>query len=286
MSVNMSVGNKIFVLFMMTVFLSCFSVYGQEELLKASKTKKGGFYFYWGYNRTAYTKSNLRLVGEGYDFTMKNLRAHDSPERFKPSVYFNPKKITIPQFNVRFGYFFKDNWSLSLGYDHMKYIMNNYQLVNLYGHIDEGVSDQWSGDYRGEVMVTSDKFIHYENSDGLNYMRLELSRYQQLVSLGENNWLRVNAHLGVSSGFILSFNDFNFGNQFDRRTVSVSGYGISLSGGFRFDFFNRFFLQTNVVGGMIHQTKVKTRPNDDYSHAKQIFGFAASETVLGFAWKF
>jgi hypothetical protein len=164
--------------------------------------------------------------------------------------------------------------------------MDNKQLINLYGHIDEGISDQWSGDYNGEVMRTNNKFIHYENSDGLNYMRVELSRYFELISFGQNNWLRINTELGVSSGFMLSFNDFNFGNQYDRRTVSISGYGLSMSGGFRFYFFNRVFIQTNVVGGMIHQTKVKTRPNDDYSHAKQIFGFAATETVLGVAWKF
>lgn len=282
----MSLSYKVIFLLFLTVVSSSLSVLSQEKLLKVPKTKKGSYYFYWGYNRSAYTKSNLRCIGEGYDFTMENLKAHDNPERFNPNVYFNPKKLTIPQFNVRFGYFFKDNWSLSLGYDHMKYVMNNNQLVNLYGHIDEGISDQWSGDYTGEEMKTNEKFIHYENSDGLNYMRLELSRYQQLVSVGENNWLRINAQLGMSSGFILSFNDFNFGNQFDRRTISISGYGISLSGGFRLDFFDSFFLQTNVVGGMIHQTKVKTRPNDDFSHARQFFGFTASETVLGFAWKF
>lgn len=266
-----------------TLFVSSLSVVGQGF---TPKTTKGSFYFYWGYNRAAFTKSNLRCVGDGYDFTMKNLKASDNPERFDAKVYFNPKKITIPQFNVRFGIFIKDNWSLSLGYDHMKYVMDNNQLINLSGHIDEGISDQWSGDYDGESMRTNNKFIHYENSDGLNYMRIELSRYHQLASFGKNSWLRVNSQLGISSGFILSFNDFNFGNQYDRRTVSISGYGVSLSGGFRLDFFNRFFIQTNVVGGMIHQTRVKTRPSDDNSYAKQIFGFVASETVLGYAWRF
>lgn len=283
MKAKVSVLSRVFLLFIITVLLSSLPVFSQG---KTPKTTKGSFYLYWGYNRTTYTKSSLRCIGEGYDFIMKNLNASDNPERFNPNVYFNPKKVTIPQFNVRFGYFFKDKWSLSIGYDHMKYIMDNNQLVNLYGHVDEGVSDQWSGDYEGETMRTNNKFIHYENSDGLNYMRIELSRYFQLATVGEKNWLRVNTQLGVSSGFILSFNDFNFGNQFDRKTVSISGYGASISGGFRFDFFNRFFIQTNVVGGMIHQTKVKTRPNDDYSHAKQIFGFVGSETVLGFAWRF
>lgn len=256
--------------------------FSQEE---NSKTTKDSYYVYWGYNRSAYTKSNLRCIGKGYDFTMNNLRAKDNPEKFDPKVYFNPGKLTIPQFNIRFGYFFKDNWSVSIGYDHMKYVMNNNQWVSLYGHIDEGISDQWSGDYNGEVVQTNNKFIHYENSDGLNYIRAELTNYHQWAAFGENNWLRINSQIGISTGFILSFNDFNFGNEFDRKTISMSGYGVSLSGGVRIDFFNRLFIQSNLVGGMLHQLKVKTRPTDKFSNAKQIFGYTAFETVLGYAWK-
>lgn len=274
---------KIVIIFVTIVILPIVNVFSQDI---NPQTKKNSFYVYWGYNRSSYTKSSLRCIGQGYDFTMKNLKASDNPEKFNPLVYFNPKMVTIPQFNVRLGFFIKDNWSLSFGYDHMKYVMNNNQLVNLHGHIDDAISDQWRGDYYGETVRTNNKFIHYENSDGLNYIRIELSNYRQLASFGENDWFRISSQLGLSSGFILSFNDFNFGNQFDRKTISISGYGLSLSGGVRLDFFNRFFLQSNLVGGMIHQLKVRTRPNDKASFAKQVFGFAASETVLGYAWKF
>ena len=53
---------------------------------------KNQFYLYWGYNRSAYTKSDLTCVGRGYNFTMNDLEASDNPERFTPKVYFNPKK--------------------------------------------------------------------------------------------------------------------------------------------------------------------------------------------------
>ncbi|PKR79629.1 hypothetical protein CW751_14145 [Brumimicrobium salinarum] len=56
-----------------------------------NQTDKGGFYFYWGYNRSAYTKSDLRLIGTGYDFTMKNMTASDNPEKLS-STYLNIKK--------------------------------------------------------------------------------------------------------------------------------------------------------------------------------------------------
>lgn len=83
--------------------------------------------------------------------------------------------------------------------------MNNNQTVNLYGNIDKGVSEEWSGNFNGEEKLTNNKFIHYENSDGLNYMRIELSRYHELISVGENKWFRINTQLGLSTGFFVVF---------------------------------------------------------------------------------
>lgn len=250
-----------------------------------NQTDKGGFYIYWGYNRSTYTKSDLHLIGRGYDFTMKGLTASDNPEKLS-STYLNIQKITIPQFNVRMGYFFKDNWALTVGYDHMKYVMNHPQDVIIDGYVEPGLSDLWSGQYDNELSPTQYDDIHYENSDGLNYIRFELARYFNLLSLGKNDWFRIRAQAAVSTGMILSFNDFNFANQFTRKTISVSGYGVSLHPGLRFEFFNHIFLQTNGAAGFIHQVKVRNRPDIKSAVAKQRFGYLASEIVLGYTWRF
>ena len=250
-----------------------------------NQADKGGFYFYWGYNRSAYTTSDLHIVGQGYDFTMKDMTASDNPERLS-SKYLDIKKLTIPQFNLRLGYFFKDKWSLSLGYDHMKYVMDHPQDIILNGHIDPEISNLWSGDYNDQLSATNYDDIHYENSDGLNYIRVELARYFDLISVGENNWFRVRAQAAAAAGIILSFNDLNFANQFDRKTISVSGYGISVHPGLRLEFFNHIFLQTNFSAGFIHQVKVRTRPEDKGSYADQRFGYIDSELVLGYTWRF
>src|SRR5690554_2824776 len=199
---------------------------------------KGGFYLYWGYNRSAYTKSDLHLVGEGYDFTMKDMKAEDNWER-NPEAYFDITKITVPQFNIRLGYFFKDKWAITLGYDHMKYLMSHEQEVTLDGYIEPGISDLWGGQYNKKKSMTNYDDIHYENSNGLNYIRVELARYFDLFSLGDNNWFRVRAQAAAATGIILSYNDFNFGGQFDRKTISVSGYGLSLHPGLRLEFLDR-----------------------------------------------
>jgi hypothetical protein len=247
---------------------------------------KNQFYVYWGYNRSAYTQSDLTCVGQGYNFTMNDLQASDNPERFNPKVYFDPKKITIPQFNVRMGYFFNDHWGVSLGYDHMKYVMNNNQRIFLTGHIDEELGAEWSGNYQNDEQLTNNTFIHYENSDGLNYIRAELVRTDRLLALGKNDWFQLESQLGLSTGFILSFNDFNFAGKHDRRTISASGFGLSVHPGIRALFINHIFVQFNMGAGFINQTKVITRPNDRGSFAFQKFGYISSELVFGYRWLF
>lgn len=273
---------KSFLLIGIGILLSLDSSTFAQDL---NQTDKGGFYFYWGYNRSAYTKSDLHLVGEGYDFTMKNMTASDNPQKLSMD-YLDIKKITIPQFNLRLGYFFKDKWALTLGYDHMKYLMDHPQQVTLDGHVNPGISEFWSGNYDNQLVTSDYDHIHYENSDGLNYIRAELARYFDLLSVGKNNWLRVRAQAAVATGIILSYNDLNFNGQFDRRTISVSGYGVSLHPGLRVEFFNHIFLQTNFSAGFMHQVKVRTRPEDKGSYGKQRFGYIASDLVLGYTWRF
>lgn len=258
----------------------------QETSFESSFSEKGSFYFYWGYNRSAYTKSNLTLVGPGYNFTLNDLSASDNPELFNPKVYFNPRKITIPQFNIRMGYYFGDHWGVSLGYDHIKYVMDNNQTISLTGHIDEELGATWSGNYQSQPATTNAKFIHYENSDGLNYMRLSAMRVDHILSCGKNNWFKLDWQVGVSSGFILSFNDFNFAGQFDRRTVSISGLGVSVHPAIRAVFLDHLFLQFDLGAGFINQTRVKTRPDSNEDYAFQNFGYLSTDFVFGYKWRF
>ena len=284
MKKNLFTKSKIVWSTLFMLMIQLFAIH--SEVLSQSEegySSKNQFYVYWGYNRSAYTKSNLTCVGDGYNFTMNDLQASDNPERFNPKVYFNPKKVTIPQFNVRMGYFFNDHWGISLGYDHMKYVMNNNQRISLTGHIDEEIGAEWSGNYQNEELLTNTTFIHYENSDGLNYIRVALNRVDRLLSYGKNDWFQLESQLSISSGFILSFNDFNFAGQFDRKTISISGYGISVHPGLRALFLNHFFIQGNLAAGFIHQMKVQTRPNDKNSFAFQRFGYVSPELVFG--WK-
>ena len=256
---------------------------GQYKRKKNKVSYASGTLFgYWGYNRSGYTKSNMRFAGPGYDFTLKGARAYDNPEKFNASVYFNPNKSTIPQFNVRLGYYFKDNWAFSFGYDHMKYIFADGNNVSLSGTISEDVNAEWSGVYNAEPVITNRNTFHYENSDGLNYLRFELTRTDQWLTVGANDWFAISSNVGLSTGGILSFNDFTFAGEKNVRTISLSGYALSLHLGPRFEFFRHFFIQPNLGGGFMHQVKVRTRPNDPSAYARQAYGYFEFDTVVGF----
>lgn len=264
----------------------CFLMFLSPSIAQRNSRKKaknsyaqGTFYAYWGYNRSAYTKSNMRFVGNDYDFTLKNVTASDNPYPLDLSVYLSPTKITIPQFNIRAGYYFWNNWDLSIGYEHMKYIFNDKNEVLLDGYIGDNVDENWSGYYANEPVVTNRKQFHYENSDGLNYINLRLTRTDQWYSSNSKNF-SFNTLMGVGAGSILSFNDFNFGGEFTRRTISMSGYGLSGSLGLRFDFFKHVFIQSNVIGGFNQQIKVKNRPDSD-AYTSQKYGFIMFDTSIG-----
>ena len=251
-----------------------------QQGIEIASFPEGTLFGYWGYNRAGFTKSNIRFVGPGYDFTMAGAVAYDRPEEFG-ARYFDPSRFTVPQFNARIGYYFKDHWAISFGYDHMKYIFADNNQVSLSGTIDPSVNAEWSGTYNAEPVVTDINNFHYENSDGLNYLRFELTRTDMLIKAGNNDWFAISTNAGIGLGGILSYNDFTFAGQKDVRTISMSGYGLSGHLGVRFEFFRHIFLQTSFGGGFMHQVKVRTRPNDPSSFARHAFGYMEMNGVIG-----
>jgi len=41
---------------------------------------KGKAYFYWGGNRTKYSKSDIQFEGKNYNFTLQDVNAKDKPK--------------------------------------------------------------------------------------------------------------------------------------------------------------------------------------------------------------
>jgi hypothetical protein len=267
------------ILFLLSSLLS----FSQEKAPKVSN-EKGSFYLSWGYNRSSYSKSDLQIVGDGYNLKFHGITASDRPHKFDFDTYFNPKSFTVPQFNVRAGYYFMDKYSVSVGYDHMKYVTNAPQSVSITGFVesDKGYNGL-SGNYDHTPYSFEEDDLHYENSDGLNYFRFQVERTDQWYKTKKRGWFAFNTLYGIAGGFLLTFNDLNFGDLHTRKRISISGWGMSGMVGLRADFFNHLFIQADFIAGFHHLTHVKTRHDTD-DYARQFYGFVSGNVSIGTIW--
>ena len=106
--------------------------FAQDTEVK-NNSKKGSFYAYWGWNNAMYSNSDISFKGVNYDFTLYDVAAKDRQSPFAFDTYF--LSVTIPQYNLRLGYYLNEKYHITLGVDHMKYVMRAYQNATISGTI-------------------------------------------------------------------------------------------------------------------------------------------------------
>ena len=266
--------------YLVLLFLFCLQpAFGQNySYKKKQSTQRGAVYFFWGYNRSIYSKSNINFTGDGYDFTIHKAKAHDNPDR-NIKTYFNPKTISVPQFNIRLGYYYKPQWDISLGYDHMKYVMTDNQQAKLSGSISDSINSVLSGDFDNEIYKITPQAIHYENSNGLNYISVQLSHTKRIYRTKSRKIL-VQRRLGLGLGGVVTQTDFNWDGQIYNTDLKLTGAGASLHTGLRLDFYNRFFLQSNWSTGFIYLPRLQTIAGTN-NYAKHHFVYADWQLLGG-----
>ena len=238
--------------------------------------KKGKLYFYWGWNRGAYSKSDIRFKGKDYGFTLSDVVAKDRQTKFSVDSYLNPGNITLPQFNARIGYFFKNNWDISIGTDHMKYVVQTRQTVNISGNINDS-SSPYSGFYKNDEILLAEDFLSFEHSDGLNFVSAEIKRFDNILDL---NKVQVNITEGFGLGFLLPRTNTSILDKERYDEFHLSGYGISSMIGLNLSFFEKFFIQTELKGGYINMPDIRTT-NSKADSASQSFFFREITLLFG-----
>lgn len=251
---------------------------GQETVNISSDSKKGKLYFYWGWNTAQYSSSDIEFKGKDHNFVLKNVKSHDHDLRWKVSEHLNPGRLTIPQFNFRVGYFLNDHWDISIGTDHMKYVINDLQTVKISGFI-ESTGSVYDGVYNNdEIVIDQESFLEFEHTDGLNYVNVGLRRNDKLVSL--TNFADLNLLVGVNAGVLIPKTNSNLLNKGTNDEFHLSGYGIGATGGLNLTLFNVFFIQTELKTGYINLPSIITTPiNTD--RGKQDFLFSQWNVVFG-----
>lgn len=274
---------KILLITLFFVSTFCFS---QDSLqTKYTAHNKGKFFVYWGGNRESYSKSDISFSGNGYDFTVENATASDKPKGWHID-YFNPARMTIPQTNFRLGYFISDKYAVSVGVDHMKYVMNQNQTAKINGYINLPNNDPaaiYNGIYTGNPKVLTEDFLTFEHTDGLNYVNLEVARYDDLskyIGLLNTDKFQINLLEGIGAGVLYPKTNAKVLSKTRYDDFHISGYGLSAKVGLNFTFFKHFFLQTELKGGFIEMNDAKTT-FDDADKARHHFWFLQRIITVG-----
>jgi len=251
-----------------------------QEPIEEKVTNKGKFYVYWGWNRGTYSDSDIRFKGENYDFTLSDVTANDRPTEFGFNPYFRLDRITIPQTNYRIGYFFKENYTVSIGVDHMKYVMNADQNVKINGTINTGST--FDKVYTGENIKLIEDFLTFEHTDGLNYINVEVKRFDDfsyLFGLNSKN-LQINLTEGIGMGFLFPKSNTKLLNKERYDDFHVAGWGVSASVGLNITFLKHFFIQSDFKAGYINMSNIRTTKSASDS-ASQSFSFLENTLVFG-----
>jgi len=241
------------------------------------KTKnKGKFYFYWGWNKSQYNYSDITFKGDDYDFTLSNVGAKDRQTQWDSDVYMNPTNMTIPQTVGRIGYYFHDHWNISIGVDHMKYVMVSQQFATIDGYIDlQDPVSEFNGVYDNAPIYIDEDFLEFEHTDGLNYVNMEISRVDNLGDYLKWNSKKIQLNILESFGIGVLYPKTNTTLLSKERydEYHFSGFGLSLKGGINLTLFDHFFVQAELKTGYLNMPNIRTTPSTADSASQEFFFF-------------
>jgi hypothetical protein len=232
--------------------------YGQPQPAP-EKTSQGRLYIYWGWNRGWFSNSDIRFKGSNYNFLLKDVVAKDRQSPFDADLYLNPARMSIPQTNFRIGYFLTDHWNISMGVDHMKYVMQQNQNVGITGYIQD-TETPYNNIYNNNKIILTSDFLTFEHTNGLNYVNVESRRSDQWFSsrrTGIAN-ISISTTAGAGAGILYPRTDTKLLGYKRYDEFHVAGYGLAAILGINVTFWNIFFLQTEVKGGFINMPDIRT----------------------------
>jgi hypothetical protein len=278
---------KTFLYSILLILFISINTFAQNDPTKKERYtahNKGKFTVSWGGNRDYFTDSDITFKGDNYNFTIDNATAHDKPKGWHID-YVNPARMTIPQTNFKLGYYISDKYMISIGLDHMKYVMTQNQTANMSGEINYPLtnpSSQFNGIYNGDPTVMTEDFLMFEHTDGLNYINTEFSRQDDISSwfgIKNTDKFQVNINEGVGIGILYPKTNTTLMGQERHDDFHVSGFGSSLRAGINLTVFKYFTVEGSLKGGYINMPDIRTTKSSADT-ASQHFFFA--ETMISF----
>jgi len=263
----------------------CSTLFSQEKEIcdcpSQTKVGKGTLYLSWGYNRDWYSKSDIHfknLSGEYnpttgnydyYDFTIRNATARDH-SGFDNMLHTD---LSIPQYNYRLGYFFNNKYDLGieLNFDHAKYIMRDWQTLHVEGQIfGEAINK--------DTLISPDNFLHFEHSDGANFLMLNIMKRQRLF-VTKNKKIWVSGIVKVGAGPVIPRTQVTLFGQDLNNCFHIAGWCAGMEAGLRFDLFKYIYVEYTGKGLYADYRNVLVLGSGRANHH---FWAAENILVLGF----
>nr|MBA3971987.1 hypothetical protein [Bacteroidota bacterium] len=166
--------------------------------------------------------------------------------------------LTIPQYVYRLGYFFNDKYGIEINFDHVKYVMNDYQTLRVKGTIHGKYIDK-------DTTISPVDFLRFEHTDGANFLMLNFMRRLQLFQ-SKNNKHKLSAIGKIGGGIVIPRTDVTlFGNRVDNR-FHIAGYCAGTEVGIRYEAYKYFFMEYTGKGVFANYTKVLTVGSGEAHH--------------------
>ena len=263
---------RILSLLFLGVFANNASAQETPNPIKYTAHNKGKFYVFWGGNRESFSKSDIHFKGDNYDFTVIDAIADDKPKGWHAD-YVNPGRMTIPQTNFRMGYFINDHYNISLGLDHMKYVMRQDQIAKVTGTINlpsSEIGSMYNGVFNNTPVnfLTNysdydigSPFLTFEHTDGLNYINSEISRvddFSKLFGITNTDKIQINLTEGFGAGLLYPKTNSKVLGKERHDDFHFSGFGVSAKVGINVTVFKHFFVQGELKGGYINMNDIRT----------------------------
>lgn len=262
----------------LALFVFCFicniSFAQKEKIFK-------GMYFQWGYNKEWYTRSNIRFkLSNGDDFTLVMAKAHDKPDM--DAIYKDPLEISIPQYNYRMGFYLNSTHTkaVELNFDHIKYVVTDYQNVKMRGRINGAT-------YNKDTILDPDKFLHLEHTDGGNLLHVNYVQQKTLKMNAAKTRPLVNLIWKVGAGINIPRTDFTYHGDRYNNAFHIAGYNLSAEAGARLYITKRFFVEGTGKTGYVRYINGLANTNElKGNRVIHAFGFLEFIGLFGFDIKF
>lgn len=263
------------------VLFLLFIAFGAYSQSTKKKPLIHGMYVQWGYNTERYTSSTIRFkMSNGNDFKIYNANAHDQTDF--SAIVESPKDITIPQYNIRFGFYLNQEKTriFEINFDHSKYIVNDFQTVRVKGVIDGKQVD-------ADSVLNPKSFLHFEHTDGANWLHINYA--EQHGSLKNRNHTRnILTYLWkAGAGINIPRTDFTWRGDRLNNNFHVAGYNVSAEGSLRFYPVKNFFIEGSAKTGYVRYVNAlvdtQTTSGNRATHA---FGYFELIGTIGYDIKF